>query len=727
MHMQTRQPSSNAVVPTESVDLSTEAGETKYFNRDLSWLNFNRRVLHEAADERTPLLERVRFLGIFTSNLDEFFMKRVAHVRRQAAAGPSAARTPDGKTATEVLKAVRESVMGMFQQQADIYVKQLGPLLRQQNIFLLEWEELTQEERLAVSNYFMNSVFPVLTPLAVDQGSPFPFISGLSSSLGVLVHHPGKHDTVFARVKIPEVLPKWISVSAQPGVYRMVSLRTLIRANLQALFPDMTIVDAMLFRVTRGAEVDLQPDEGEDLREVIEDELKQRRFAPVVRLEHGPKPSEFIVNLLMSELTITEADVYELQAELDYDDLKQVAELNLPTLRFTPWTPLLPASLAADDNDIFAAIRRGDILVHHPYESFGASVERFVTEAAADPNVLAIKMTLYRTGDASPFVRTLVRAAERYKQVVCLIEIKARFDEERNILLADAMEKAGAHVVYGLMGLKTHCKAALVVRQDPDGIRCYVHLGTGNYHAQTARLYTDLGLLTCDPQITRDVVELFHYLTGRSGQREYRKLLVAPVNMRDRFLDMISREVQHHLAGRPAQILAKMNALEERKIIGALYSASGQGLPIDLVVRGFCTLRPGVPGLSENIRVSSVIGRFLEHSRIYYFRNGAADPLDGEFYIGSADWMYRNLLARVETIVPIEKRALKEKCWIILQTLLNDHRQAWDLQSDGTYVQRTPPEGSNDACVIDLGTHETLMALARKEAAAYVEAMQGPQ
>jgi polyphosphate kinase len=722
MHMPSPLPLPNATSPADVSDGAADGSAAQFLNRDLSWLEFNRRVLHESGDIRTPLLERVRFLGIFTSNLDEFFMKRVAHVRQQMAAGPSAARTPDGRSAGEVLRAVRESVMGMLTRQADIYIKEVRPLLRENAIFLLEWDELSDEERSAATQYFMNSVFPVLTPLAVDQGSPFPFISGLSSSLGVLVHHPNRHDTIFARVKIPEVLPKWISVSKQPGVYRLVSLHTLIRANLQSLFPDMTIVDAMLFRVTRGAEIDPVLEEGEDLREVIEDELKQRRFAPVVRLEHGPKPSQFILSLLMGELTISEQDVYELPAELDYDDLKQVADLNLPTLRFTPWTPLLPSALAADDNDIFAAIRRGDILVHHPYESFGASVERFITEAAADPNVLAIKMTLYRTGDASPFVRTLVRAAERYKQVVCLIEIKARFDEERNILLADAMEKAGAHVVYGIVGLKTHCKAALVVRQDPDGIRCYVHLGTGNYHAQTARLYTDLGLFTCDAQITRDVVELFHYLTGRSGQREYRKLLVAPVTMRDRFMDMIEREVQHHLNGRRARIIAKMNALEERKIIGALYSASQAGLPIDLIVRGFCTLRPGVPGMSENIRVSSVIGRFLEHSRIYYFRNGADDPIDGQFFIGSADWMYRNLLARVETVVPIENRALREKLWTVLQTLQNDHRQAWDLQPDGSYVQRTPPEGSADP-----GTHETLMALARTEAAAYTESMLGPQ
>jgi polyphosphate kinase len=712
MHRSATNASGNSSEVPDNVEQVTEEPLNRYFNRDLSWLEFNRRVLHEAADSRTPLLERVRFLGIFTSNLDEFFMKRVAHLRRQANAGPSAARTPDGRTALQVFDAVRESALGMLMRQADIYQKHVLPALREHGILLLQWSELEEGEKAIATQYFMNSVFPVLTPLAVDQGSPFPFISGLSSSLGVLVYHPGRNDTIFARVKIPEVLPKWISVSRTPGAYRLLSLHALICANLQSLFPDMSIVDQMLFRVTRSAEVEPATDEGEDLREIIEDELRQRRFAPVVRLEHGPNPSSFILNLLKGELVVQDRDVYELPAELDYDDLKYVADLNIPSLRFPAWTPLLPPALSADDGDIFAAIRRGDILVHHPYESFGASVERFITEAAADPNVLAIKMTLYRTGDASPFVRTLVRAAERYKQVVCLVEIKARFDEERNILLADSMEKAGAHVVYGIVGLKTHCKAALVVRQDPDGIRCYVHLGTGNYHAQTARLYTDLGLLTCDAQITRDVVELFHYLTGRSGQREYRKLLVAPVTMREHFMEMIQREVEHHRAGRPAAIIAKMNALEERKIISALYSASQEGLGIDLVVRGFCTLRPGVPGLSENIRVSSVIGRFLEHSRIYYFRNGAIDPLDGQFFIGSADWMYRNLLARVETIVPIENRPLKEKLWTVLQTLLSDHRQAWDLQPDGTYIQRTPPPGSNDP-----GTHETLMALARKEAA----------
>jgi polyphosphate kinase len=484
----------------------------------------------------------------------------------------------------------------------------------------------------------------------------------------------------------------------------------------------MALVDIMLFRVTRGAEVDPSPEEAEDLRELVEDELRQRRFAPVVRLEHGAKPSPVILKLLMEELVVTDQDVYEMPAELDYDDLKQVADINMPALHFPPWTPVVPPALAADDTDIFAAIRRGDILVHHPYESFGASVERFITEAAADPNVLAIKMTLYRTGDASPFVRTLVRAADHYKQVVCLIELKARFDEERNILLADSMEKAGAHVVYGMLGLKTHCKAALVVRQDPDAIRSYVHLGTGNYHAQTARLYTDLGLLTCDPDLTRDVVELFHYLTGRSLQRHYRKLVVAPVNMRDRFLEMIEREKEHHLAGRSARIIGKMNALEEKKIVRALYGASQAGLPIDLIVRGFCTLRPGVPGLSDNIRVSSVIGRFLEHSRIYYFRNGAEDPIDGQFFIGSADWMYRNLLARVETVIPIEARPLRERCWSILQTLLNDHRQAWDLQPDGRYIQRIPPPGSNDP-----GTHETLMLQTRREAAAYAESLALPR
>jgi polyphosphate kinase len=400
-------------------------------------------------------------------------------------------------------------------------------------------------------------------------------------------------------------------------------------------------------------------------------------------------------------------------AEIDFDDLRMIAELNVPRLRYENWTPLVPAAMADEDADIFGIIHSGDVLIHLPYESYAASVERFIRTAAADPKVLAIKMTVYRTGEHSALIPSLIRAAEAGKQVVCLVELKARFDEERNIHIASALEKAGVHVVYGIVGLKTHAKSILVVRQDPDGIRTYVHLGTGNYHAQTAKLYTDLGLLTCDPDLGHDAVELFHYLTGRSLKRDYRKLLVSPVNMKDRFLAMIEREIGHQHAGRPARIVAKMNSLEDRKICRALYRASDAGVKIDLIVRGFCSLRPGVPEMSDNIRVQSVIGRFLEHSRIFYFRNGASNELDGEFFIGSADWMYRNLQARVEAITPVQQRPLRQRLWEIMQILLNDHRSAWDMHPDGSYTQRTPADPSEE-----MGAQQTLMTLARQSAAA---------
>jgi polyphosphate kinase len=682
----------------------------EFLNRDLSWLEFNRRVLHEALDPRTPLLERLRFLGIFTSNLDEFFMKRVGALKRQIAEG-TVIQTPDRLTPAQNLAAIRQAVLPMLAQQADAFNNVMCPALAAVGVHLLSWEELTEAEREKSTRYFRANVFPVLTPLAVDPGNPFPFISNLSTSFGVVLHHPDRHENLFARVKVPEVLPAWVRLDSPSDTSptRFVSLHELIRHNLDDLFPDMAIVDVMRFRVTRNADVERDEEEAEDLLELVEEELRQRRFANVVRLEVAAKEvNGWILGFLVRELQITPDDVYEMPGELDYDDLRGVAELNVPALRYEPWTPVVPPALADEDGDIFKVIREGDVLVSMPYESFTASVERFVKAAAADPKVLAIKMTLYRTGGQdSPFIQTLIRAAEARKQVVVLVELKARFDEERNIQIANELEKAGVHVVYGLVGLKTHTKTTLVVRQDGDGIRCYAHVGTGNYHAGTARLYTDLGLLTADPGITQDLVELFHYLTGRSLKRDYQKLLVAPVNMQARFLEMIERETAHARAGRPARIIAKMNSLEERTICHALYRASQAGVRIDLVVRGFCTLRPLVPGLSDNIRVSSVIGRFLEHSRIFYFRNGAAEEIDGEFYIGSADWMYRNLMARVEAVVPITRKPHRERLWEILRLMLSDQRQAWDMQPDGTYVQRTPADPTA------LGTHQALMALAK--------------
>jgi polyphosphate kinase len=676
------------------------AASGQYLNRDLSWLEFNRRVLHEALDDRTPLLERVRFLGIFTSNLDEFFMKRARSLRRQATKG-ALDPTADGRTVAEVFAAVRAAVRGMLGEQAECYANVVRPLLAENGVHLLTWQQLDAAERQTADRYFQANVFPVLTPLAVDSGSPFPFISNLSMSLGVVLHHPDRGDNLFARIQ----------VGSTPGQFRFVSLHELIRQNLPDLFPDMAIVDVMPFRLTRDADLERDEDDADDLRELMQEELRQRRFARVIRLEHGPDPNPWIVQFLMSELELTEDDVYEVPGELDYDDLKVIADLNIPRLRYEPWTPVVPTRLIDEDADLFAVIRNGDLLLHHPYESFNASVERFINDASADPKVLALKMTLYRTSEVSPFVNALVRAAEAGKQVVCLIELKARFDEERNILFGAALEKAGVHVLYGIVGLKTHCKTTLVVREEPDGIRCYAHIGTGNYHAQTAKLYTDLGLLTCEPNITRDVVELFHYLTGRSLKRNYRRLLVAPVNMRDRILDLISREAEHARAGRPAAIIAKMNALEERKVCEALYAASAAGVEIDLIVRGFCTIRPGVPGLSERIRVRSIIGRFLEHSRIFYYRNGAPDPVDGEFYIGSADWMYRNLAGRVEAVTPIDQPSLRRRLWGLLQTMLSDRRQAWVMDANGGYHQLIPEAG-----VEGVGTQHTLMNLASQEA-----------
>ncbi len=713
----------NANTP-ESTHLAINAGESDsphvepralepgdLLNRELSWLEFNRRVLHEAMDDRTPLLERVRFLAIFTTNLDEFFMKRVGGLKRQVAAG-AVHRTPDGMTPAQQLAAIRQTVIPMLQQQADCDRGIIRPALIEHGIEIVKWEELTGTELRFASEYFRENVFPVLTPLAVDPGHPFPFISNLSTSLGVTLRNPESTDHLFARVKIPEVLPSIIRVNPQDngnGKYRFVLLQELIARNLDDLFPEMIIINIMPFRVTRNADIERDEEDVEDLLESIAQELRQRRFEKIVRLEHGPNPNPEMLDFLVSELELSRADVYEMPGELDYADLGPIADLLIPDLRYRPWNPVKPLAFADDSADVFSVIRNGDQLVHHPYESFSASVERFVAAAATDRNVLAIKMTLYRTGDDSPFVRRLIQAAELGKQVVCLVELKARFDEERNIQWAQTLEKVGVHVVYGVLGLKTHTKTVLVVRREGNALRSYAHIGTGNYHVGTSRLYTDLGLFTCNPTITEELIDLFHFLTGRSLKRDYTKLLVAPVNMRERFIAMIDREILNCRAGKPCGIVAKMNSLEDIGICQALYRASGEGVPIDLIVRGFCCLRPGVAGLSENIRVTSIVGRFLEHARLFHFRNGCENPAEGEFYFGSADWMYRNLSNRVEAIVPVEEPALREKCWEILRIQLADQRQAWDMQPEGSYIQRTPTDPSNE-----LSCHEQFMRLARQ-------------
>ena len=707
---------------------SPPPGEPLFLNRDLGWLEFNRRVLSLALDGRTPLLERVRFLSIFSSNLDEFFQKRVGGLKRQVAAGV-APRRRDDFSPTRLLAMVRQTVLPLLAQQAHCFEEEIRPALAANGIDLLAWDGLAAVEREAAARYFKANVYPVLTPLAVDPGHPFPFISNLSTSLGVILRHPAHGQELFARVKVPSMLPAWIRLetSAHPDRHRFVSLTDLISHNLADLFPGMQIVDTMPFRVTRNADIERDEEDADDLLELIEEEVQQRRMAGAVRLEHGRAPNPRMLEFLCEELELAGSDVYAQPALLDFTGLQVPAGLNRPDLKYERWSPVVPPELAGGESDIFAVMRRGDLLIHHPYESFEASVERFIHAAAADPQVLAIKMTVYRTGDESPFVRTLIRAAEAGKQVICLLELKARFDEERNIQLAQALEEAGVHVVYGIVGLKTHTKCALVVRREAEGLCCYAHVGTGNYHTQTAKLYTDLGLLTCDADLTAELVELFNYLTGRSLRAEYSRLLVAPINMKDRFLALIARETGHAAAGRPSGIVAKMNSLEDRDIVLALYEASRDGVPVDLIVRGFCCLRPGVPGLSENVRVVSVLGRFLEHSRIFHFRNGAADPLDGDWYLGSADWMERNLQARVEAVTPVLDRALRERCRQIMDVMRADRRQAWDMRPDGSYVLRRP--GPEDTGPAALGTHQALMDLARGRArsgAAAAEAAAAP-
>jgi polyphosphate kinase len=692
---------------------ATEPASVTLLDRDLSWLEFNRRVLHEALDPRTPLLERVKFLAIFSNNLDEFFMKRVGALKSRARADVDGAV---GGGASGRLQRLRPVVLGLLADQAEGYTHAVVPELAASGIHLLAWADLDDEQRRAAREYFRRTVYPVLTPLAVDPGHPFPFLSNLSTSLGILLRPPDSEERLFARVKVPDVFPQWLPL---PGAGQsFVRLLDVIRHNLDDLFPGMVVVEVMPFRVTRSAAVAPEEDEDvESLAELVEEELRQRRFERVVRLEYGPGVSPAQLPLLTRKLGLGEADLYEMPAELDFTDLFQIAALPRPDLHDPPWRPVVPPAVADEDSDLFALVRAGDRLVHHPYESFDATVERFIRRAAEDPRVLALKMTVYRVGADTPFLDVLIDAAEAGKQVACLVEVTARFDERPNLRLAAALEKAGVHVVYGVLGLKTHCKTALVVRQDDDGLRCYAHVGTGNYHVGTARLYTDLGLFTCDPELTADVVDLFHYLTGRSLKRTYRKLLVAPINMRDRFRELIDREVEHRRAGRPARIIAKMNQLEDRAVCEELVRASRAGVEIDLIVRGFCVLPPGVAGVTEHVRVVSVIGRFLEHSRIYYFQDGAEDPLAGSFFIGSADWMERNLSDRVEAITPVEARPLRERLWEVLQIMLQDRRQAWDMRPDGSYVQRVPPADAPPGPAT-LGTHQTLMDLTRQRAEA---------
>ena len=704
----------------------------RFINRDLSWLEFNRRVLAQALFESTPLLERVKFIAIFASNLDEFFMKRIgllrSRLRQNIAHSPN---RPDELPPLQTLNSCYQLIHEMESQLATCLETDLLSALSAQGIQIGSYDQLSKANRKAVDAWFNAEVFPILTPLAVDPGHRFPFISNLSENLGILVepeNATGSDEARFARVKIPDVIPHYIRVDSladpskahqppepsSPAIF--VALDEIIINNLSDLFPGMKIIDILPFRLTRSAAVELDDGDVEDLLEHVEEELRMRRFANAVRIQTPLNPSQRILDFLLTELNLSAEDHFTRTGPMACVDLFEIANVDRADLKNPTWKPVRPPALADSESDIFAKIREHDILVHHPYESFSDSVVRFISSAAKDPDVLAIKLTLYRTSQDSPFVDSLIRAAEDGKQVACLVELRARFDEEKNVTFARQLEAAGVHVAYGVLGLKTHSKCSLVVRRElidgAWGLRTYAHVGTGNYHPKTAQLYTDLGLLTANEAVTSDVIRLFNMITGLSAGQHYDQLIVAPDHMRNHFLALIENEIKNAKAGKTAYIFAKMNAMEDRLLTEALYLASNAGVKIDLVVRGFCCLRPGVKGMSENITVRSIIGRFLEHSRIYHFANGSKDPSKQLFYISSADWMYRNLSNRVEAACPILNPDARNRVANIIQILLHDRQNAWILEPDGSYTYLLPESPPLEHTPEALGTFQTLMQLA---------------
>jgi polyphosphate kinase len=667
----------------EAIDL---ADPRLYFNRELSWLEFNSRVIELAEDPSVPLLERLKFEAIVSSNLDEFFMVRVAGLHEMIDSGTDKPRE-DGRSPLETLQAIRATVREHIERQCRSLQHDIRPALAEHGIRIVGLDEISGEDRARLDERFRRQIFPVLTPLAVGLGRPFPYISNLSLSLGVTVRDPVSGLETFARVKVPkEMLPRFVSTADRRT---FVPLEELIAAHLHTLFPGMEVADIGFFRVTRDADFTVS-DEADDLLQAVEDELRRRRFGEVVRVEVSAGMSPAMREQITEALEAEPEDVFDVPGLLDLNDLTDIVKVpGYPELRDPPWTPVTQPRLQGDDGDpadVLGAMRRGDLLLHHPYDSFTTSVERFVEQAAADPDVLAIKQTVYRTSDDSPLVPALIRAAERGKQAVSLVELKARFDERANIGWARALEEAGVHVVYGLPALKTHAKCILVIRREGDGVRHYLHIGTGNYHPTTARLYTDFGLLTCDEQIGADVADMFNSLTGFARPRRYRKVLIAPAHMRDSIIGEIDRTIAAHREGRRARIRMKMNSLVDRSCIRALYRASQAGVPVELNIRGACCLRPGVPDVSEHIRVISIVGRFLEHSRIYSFERED----DSTLYIGSADLMPRNLDTRVELLAPVEDPSLRGELLDTLNRCFADEANAWDLDAEGAWHRREP-------------------------------------
>jgi polyphosphate kinase len=662
-----------------------------FFNREISWVEFNTRVLREALDPSVPLLERLKFLSIFSTNLDEFFMVRISGLQEQLSASPSTL-SPDGLTPAAQMKQISERLKPLIQEQSRCLLEHVLPGLEQFGVRLLSYRDVADSEKENLKKFFYDRVFPVLTPLTVDPAHPFPYISNISLNLGVLLAAPGgpvDETPRFARVKIPPNVPRLISVDNKR---RFLLLEELIGAHIAALFPHCPILECQPFRITRDADFEIEEDEAEDLLTSMEQGLRERRFGIGVRLEVSSLMSAPMIDLLSSSLELAPQDVYAIEGPLNIPDLMTLYKLDIPEAKDKPFEPVVPLHFRPGEN-VFDVIRAHDVLLHHPYESFVPVVE-FLRAAATDPGVLAIKQTLYRVGPDSPIVSALIQAAESGKQVAVLVELKARFDEENNILWARRLERAGAHVIYGVVGLKTHAKLALVVRQEGNGIRRYVHLGTGNYNPATARIYTDLGFFTSNEDFGMDCSEFFNYLTGYSGQTHYRKLAAAPIRLRERLTHFIRREVQNKLTGKPASIFAQCNSLTDPAIIEELYSASAAGVPITLLVRGVCCLRPGIPGKSENIRVASIVGRFLEHLRVYVFANAGAE----EIYLSSADLMHRNLDRRVELMFPIEEPNLTERIHReVIDNALCDTRKIHWLQPDGSYLHQPAVESPYDS------------------------------
>ncbi|WP_431950855.1 RNA degradosome polyphosphate kinase [Actinacidiphila sp. bgisy167] len=666
-----------------------ELAPNRFLDREQSWLAFNERVLELAEDPATPLLERANFLAIFASNLDEFFMVRVAGLKRRITTGV-AQRSASGLPPTKVLENILSRARELMARHAACFQNDVAPALAEEDIHIIRWNDLTEKEQARLFTLFRNKIFPVLTPLAVDPAHPFPYISGLSLNLAVTVRNPVSGHDHFARVKVPPILSRFL----EAGPQRFVPLEDVIAAHLEELFPGMEVLDSHMFRVTRNEDLEVEEDDAENLLQALEKELLRRRFGPPVRLEVEESISPQALDTLAQELKIADAEVFPLPGPLDLTGLFAIAGQDRPELKYPKFIggthPDLAEVESAHATDVFAALRERDVLLHHPYHSFSTSVQRFLEQAAQDPDVLAIKQTLYRTSGDSPIVDALIDAAEAGKQVLVLVEIKARFDEQANIKWARKLEEAGCHVVYGLVGLKTHCKLSLVVRQEGDTLRRYSHVGTGNYHPKTARLYEDLGLLTADPQVGADLSHLFNRLSGYSRRETYNRLLVAPRSLRDGLIQRILAEITHHREGRPAYIRIKVNSMVDEAVIDALYRASRAGVPVDVWVRGICALRPGVPGLSENIRVRSVLGRFLEHSRVFVFGNGG----DPEVWLGSADMMHRNLDRRIEAMVRVSDPAHRTSLNQLLETGTSDSTSSWWLGPDGEWTRHsTDAEG----------------------------------